>query len=257
MKKMIYSKQFLLPLMSGALLVAASAPALAVAELRISDGTNSVTIVDGGAGDLDSAAGSILFNAAPGTFAGWTISLDMGVTKPQIGGANFPQMELNFVAVYNNSAVGSTLTLQFTDTDFTGPTPTSFGATYGGNLAAGASLVYTTYRDNANDPFADGADADGPAGSTVPGAGAPDAGNVITTSQNYTGVQGGTVWTPMLTNSSPYSLTQQIVLTQAAGLGRSNSGDATLMTPDGGSTLCLLGMAMAGLAGIRRKMRFA
>lgn len=237
-------KYILAAVVVGALALVATPKAEATASLRISDGTTTVTISDNAAGDLDGSTGSILFNSAVNQFAGWTISMSLGVTKPLNGAANFPIMEMNFTAIYNNASAGSTLTIQFTDTDFTGPSPTSFGATYGGNVAAGASLVYTTYRDNNNNPFADGADAD-----TL-----PDAGTLISTSPTYTGTQGGTQWTPMLSNTNPYSLTEQIVLTQSAGLGRTNSGDATLQTPDGGFTAALLGFGFLGLAGIRRKL---
>ena len=248
--------------LAGVFVFAATPDAGAVASLRISDGTTTIVIADGSGIDGDSDTGVIVYNAPNGTFANWTISVSTGLTKPAFGLSNLPMMELNFVALYNNAGAAGSLTIDFTDTAFTGPTPASFGAKYGGNIATGATLTYTTYRDNANNAFADGADNDSNGSlpvvnTTTPGTGQPDAANLMTNSGTLTDLQSSFLWTAALTNSNPYSLTQRIAITQAAGSFRTTSGDATLFTPDGGMTAALLGFTFLGIAGLRRKFATA
>lgn len=210
----------------GAVALGLTGAAQAVPTLSISDGVNPAIIVADGAGnDSNANAGVVTWIGSTGV---WTVNVDTGITKPNVGSNQNPYMDLAFVDV---SSAAGTLTLMFSETDFTqlGSALASIGGTTAGNV------TYATYWSASNNLFAldNLLSSQGPFG---PGAfsGSVSAG---------------------LVTGQPYSLTQVITITHA-GAGTS-SGDAELRVPDSGSTIALLGAALATLGLISRRRKVA
>lgn len=122
-------------------------PAFAVPQIQISDGTNTVLVTDQGVGDLDGLAGAIVFS---GTVGGFFINVTTGVTKPVLGTAEDPQLDLNSINVSGPS--GGTLTISFTETDFLSSSGSSDIFSAIGGTTAG-NLQYQTFASVSNDAF--------------------------------------------------------------------------------------------------------
>jgi hypothetical protein len=175
-------------LMSG-ILVLGVLQAGATAQLRLDDGMgNVVTVLDNGAGDTNGATGAITYIGPVGP--NWTINVTSGLTKPALGSAAQPQMDISTSNVTSQGA--GMLTIEFTDTDFSGVGAAV--ATIGGTTPG--VVNYNTYTDSGNRPFFTTTlvTQDGPLG---PGA--------ISDTKN------GTIPGP-----APYSLTLKTVITHNA-----------------------------------------
>ena len=122
----------------GALAVAGSA--LAIPTLTISDGLTSTTVT-GASGIVSYVNGS--FDSA------WSVVAVTAETKPVIGSASNPRMDLS-IQVTSLGANGH-LFITFSDNSF-GPPPTNFQATLTGHLTSGtgSTITYNTYYDAAN-----------------------------------------------------------------------------------------------------------
>jgi len=215
---------------AGGALLLASGAAFATPTLKICDNAavpNCVIVADGGVGDLNGAAGVVTFSGAVGA---WTINVDTGVTKPVLGSAGAPHMDLNFVDIYSGTGAGNKLTILWSDTDFTAPG--QFQTLIGGTNATGGSSSIQDYIGPSNALF-DTSTALCPLGPFAAGA------------------YSGSCTKPDTGTLPPYSLTMQVVLT--AGAKGSFSGDHELTrVPEPGSLL-LLGIGFLGLAAIRRR----
>lgn len=133
--------------LAASLLAASLTGASAASQLRLTDGTpgGTITIVDQGPGDSNSVVGAIFYTGDVGP--NWFVGAAAGVTKPLVGGATVPYMDLN--TFYVSHGAGS-LKIEFTDTDFTeGGTVT---ASIGGNTPG--TVTYNAWLDPANVPFA-------------------------------------------------------------------------------------------------------
>jgi hypothetical protein len=149
----------------------------------------------------------------------WNINVDSGFTKPAIGGVTNPHMDLAFSA---NSTAAGTLTLFFSDSGFNA---SGTGVdTIGGTQDNG--YVTDCIQKNGKNVMLLG-----------PLYGSPFSG---TTSGNMT-----------LTPTDLLSLGVYIHHT-GAGL---TTGDKDYQIPDGGSAVALLGVALAGIEGVRRMFR--
>jgi hypothetical protein len=129
-----------------------------------------------------------------------------------------------------SGAGGGTLTIWYSETGF-GPATAGSGAfaTFGGTSAPGATLTYESYF-----------------GTTL-----FDEANSLT-SLSFSGAAANLQDAASLPQpADDYSLTQKVTITHL-GAGQSSSFNATLNVPDGGTTLSLLGLAMLGIAGVRR-----
>ncbi len=99
----------------------ATGPAMAAAMLTVSDGTNSITIEDQGAGDANPIEGVLtLVWTTPDTL--WLSTVSVGTTYPADGSASAPYMDLNAVATSTGAGV---LTLTFVQSGFL-PATTTF-----------------------------------------------------------------------------------------------------------------------------------
>lgn len=204
--------------------------AQAVPQLRVFDGTTTITISDNGAGDAQGAAGQVVW---VGSVGNWTLNVHTGTTFPVLGTLANPVMDLSFNATSN--AAGGTLVISFTADGF-GPSAGGTVAAIGGTTNATGTVLYQTYGGTNNTPFstANLLTSQGPFGpvafsSTVSGGG--------------------------VNNAGPYSLTQVITLTHTGG--GITTGDALLSVPESGTSLLLLGAGLTALgvfARIRRRL---
>jgi len=130
--------------LSCAAVFTAPAPAAAVATLYLSDGINpAVTIVDGGLGDMNPAAGVVTFIGSIGV---WTVNVSTGISN-----SPFPHMDLSSVDM---STGAGTLNIKFGDTNFTtgGNVPHTLGegSLIGGTVAAGGSINWQIGLNSSN-----------------------------------------------------------------------------------------------------------
>jgi hypothetical protein len=130
-----------------ALFALCSSQAFATVQLRLSDGTvpGTVVVVDQGPGDSNPDAGIVLYIGPVGP--NWTVNVSSGLSKPTMGNALVPQMDLG-TANFSSLAPG-VLTVELTDTDFlaNGTGEVVVGGTTDGNV------TIRTYADASNTPF--------------------------------------------------------------------------------------------------------
>lgn len=189
----------------------------AVPTMSISDGINPVVIItDGSGSDANGASGVVGFN---GTIGSWSLVVTTGQTKPALGSASSPQMDLNYVVT--STGAGS-LTILWSDTDFT--SAGGFFAEIGGTTSG--TIAFDTYADTGNTIFGMSTHLTSLSFSTSPFSGTQSAAAV---------------------NGTPFSLTERIVINHGSGT-RSESGNANLTSvPDGTSTVVLLGTSLVCL----------
>ena len=195
--------------------------------LSIFDGINPViTIDDNLIGDLNPATGELTLSTNVGV---WTLSISTGVTKPVLGAAKTPIMDLVIQASSTNAG---TLQYVFSDTGFTPFSP--FTATVSGHVISGAptTVNYSVYGD-ASDTLA-----------------------ALTTPLTTT----GTIPLPVLTsNSGSFSLSSLYSLSQVVQINASGpssvSVDASLSVIPEPSTTALTFLGLSLVAGLARRRR--
>ena len=170
----------------------------------------------------------------PGTPFPCLEGLGTGLSKPVTGSAIAPEVSLDVSA---SSLGAGTLSVWFSDDGF-GPLAAGKDFVVDTSLTslANGSVTWSTYGD---------------VGNTIFGNDLLHAQSSLTTSvavpsgQTQHAPAGGPI-------AAPYSLTAKIMITHTAA-GSSNP-DMVLHTPDGGTTLALLGGSLLGLGAIRRKL---
>jgi len=201
------------------------ASAYAVPTLTLTASTGgSVTVTDGSGSDSCSDPGCVTF---VGTVGIWTLNIDTGLTKPAV--TPF-EMDLGYDAS-TRKAAASTMTIDWSDSGFSG----TFSATdfVGGTQTAGMTTVDNIYINGVL-VFSQGAFTTGSYSQTTP---------------------------VFLTLTSTDVLTLEIVVTKPSSNGTTSftdSGSKVVkgsVVPDGGSAVALLGIAMAGIEGLRRLLR--
>ena len=206
-----FKKLVLSSLAAGALALSAL-PAQATLILTLTDGSNTATV-----NDL-AHTGFVNFNGALGA---WTINVSTGV---DFSNPNVASLDLNSIDAVASGTGLSTLTINLTDTGLTGPVGTNVsGSTSVGGTTHG-TVQFNTYFN----------------GSLVASLGA-----FSTPSYSQDMAFNG------LDTSSPFSLTNEVVITQnGAGL---TSFDMITTVPEP-TTLALLGLGLLGLGFARRRM---
>ena len=189
--------------------------AYAVPTLTIFDGTTTVTITDGSSGDSCPDLGCVTWI---GTIGVWNINVDTGLTKPIIGDPNNLDMDLSFVA--HSTATGN-LSITWSDDGYT--------------LSRGVIDGI-------------GGTTDGSVSDNV----LINGGAVLSLGPFGPGAFSGTT-TGNITLNPADVIAMQVLITQN-GSG-SSTGDKNLKVPEGGSAVALLGFALVGLEGLRRKIR--
>jgi hypothetical protein len=127
-----------------ALSVALSTSAFATAELKLTSGATTVTILDNGAGDTNPAVGQISFNGAVGS---WGINTPSGITFGPTG----PIMDVGSLDA-TASGTAAPLTITFTDTGFSTPSPGFMLASSGHIVTGTGTAAIKGWVDNTNNP---------------------------------------------------------------------------------------------------------
>ncbi|MGZ5528065.1 MAG: hypothetical protein ACXWJB_05280, partial [Limisphaerales bacterium] len=118
----------------------------AAPQLRLSDGTATITVVDGDANDQQPDAGVVMYNGPVGSK--WQINVTVGLTKPSLGTPAEPFMDLD---TYNFSTDAANLSILYSDTDFTAGVGSTFDAQVGGT--SDGSVDFNFYLDSNNTIF--------------------------------------------------------------------------------------------------------
>jgi hypothetical protein len=102
----------------GAAILGAPSRADAGFTLTLSDGTTTKTVTDGGAGDLDTTSGQIIFSGSIGSF---NIDLSVGTSNSE-SGAIPAQLTINNTTISSLGFTGTKqLTITLADTNFSAP----------------------------------------------------------------------------------------------------------------------------------------
>jgi hypothetical protein len=210
----------------------------AVPTLLLDYGSSGTILVTDGSG-LDSAPISGVVNYSAFGFAGWSASVTTGITKPDQGSQSYPVMHLNTVEA--SSSAAGTLTLYFSEWDFTSSGGALGFLTSLGGFSANGSVLYETY-------WAAGNVALNQANLASLTLSTNKLGSLTGGPGSFSGDQ----WGVILSAPSQYTLTQKVVITHASA--GTTSLDAHLTVPDGGATLALLGMSLIGICVLKRKM---
>jgi len=216
MKKYVWSgKRFLISLLFVFVMVLGiQLQAHADLILTLSDGSNTVSVSDGQAGDVNPVTGAVTYI---GSFGVWGINVSTGLSRADAKG---PYMDLNSV---NESSAAGTLTITLTDTTFSQPS-TAYTLHIGGTTGG-------TVNVSAYDP----ADANNPIAVLGPFSSGAFSGTASGTSSN---------------DQTAMSLTTAIAHEGATV----TSFNAELRPVPIPAALWLLGSGLVGLVGMRRRI---
>jgi len=211
--------------------LAIAAPSHAIPELRLTadGGAATVTIIDGGPGDLNPLAGAITFTGAVGVF---DINTTFTLTKPLLGSAASPSMSLT--SSDSTSATGGphSLVVEFSETDF-GPVNSAFHLGLNGGTTSG-TVTYDAFLGPTNGIFST---------TTLLGSVGPFPGPTFS----------GSASSSQLAVAAPFSLTERVTIGSITGPASTNF-NATLAVPEPGLLLLLgTGLLGVGLLGLKLK----
>jgi len=196
-------------------------------------GGDDILVTDNGAGDTIGALGAINFSTSA---FGYSLLVNTSQSKPIIGSATQPQLDLNYTVTSSSGATaGSSVFLYASDTDFLGAGTHPFTLTLGGTNSDAGTVTGRAWGGSSNTALQF-------SGANLFGTLGPFA------TSNYSGAATGTY-----TSISPYSLTIGVAV---AGLANGTAtGDLNLkVVPEPASmTLFGLGLMGFGVASRRRK----
>lgn len=206
-------------LLAFAAAAAISGSAYAIPTLVITDGITTQTIIDETPGDgAFLTPGAVLFS---GSIGNWAITVNNGTTKPLIGNASFPDLDLSFLAV---SSGAGTLSITFSDNGFTANS--GFTSKIGGTVGSGGSVSSALYLNG--NPISN-------SGPFTPGA--------------FSSTLNGNV------NLGTDDVIALGVTLTANGAGVVSSGDYNVTVPDGGTTAVLVGLGLVGMSVAARRKK--
>lgn len=216
--------------------VGSASGAPTTAGLAFSDdlGATWITVLDNGAGDVNSLVGGVVAININMPNSTWTVTSATGLSKPGSGTAALPDLDTLSLDVKSGNGTKQ-LWIKFTDTGFGPGGNLSAFAKIGGTSQPGATVTFETYGDAGNAQFATTTLLT----SEVFNIGA---------SGGFNGSAGGA----MTGLGNPYSLTELIKIQSGAG---NSSFDAELKgVPDGGVTVAMLGFGLLGVEALRRRL---
>jgi len=225
-RKQLQSVKIILGMLALVFSLAVASPARAILTLYVSDGSapNTFTIADGGAGDLSSQSGSVVYS---NIFGNVILNVDTGISKPVIGSILAPELHLDSILATTGPV---TLTLRLSDTDFSGAGFATFLAGLGGVLSApsGSTVTMSAYMDLANNLFGTGTllCSTGPLSGTPSFAANCGANNIAVDDQ--------------------YSVTLEAIV-NLTGVGNASLNAIVKDAPEP-SSMILLGLGLLGMA---------
>jgi len=235
----------LLPLAAvlvGAAILGAPTQAHATFQMRLTSSSAGVLLIsDGGAGDTFNSMGPgvpdgvIVFS---GTWGAYNIQVNTGESKPVLGSAASPDVDLSYSVNRTKAGAAETLTIQVSDMDFT-TSPEPLSMMYGGTNGPGTTSTNVDGTGLNNVNFNTG-DASGTIGPKGPGA-----------------FSGTSSFTIPNNSGNPYSLTVGVTLSNNGSTGIS-SGDAELLVAvpaPAGLVLALTSIPVMGLGAWLRRRR--
>jgi hypothetical protein len=135
-----------------AALVGIQSNSYAVPILTLSSNSTNVTVTDNQAGDLDPTSGVIVYTGAVGNFS---LNVSTGQSKPFLGSAVLPHLDLN--TVDTSSTGGGTLIITFSDYYFTASNNGGYSgpiiAQAGGTTAGTVDLKFLIDTSNSGNSF--------------------------------------------------------------------------------------------------------